>query len=1563
MKIKSAKLFRSWYKTKFKDIEPNNPSYNENFVGTYHTTNEKKIKGFFEMYHGDKGNIYDFLRKEVEMAEDGQAIYEFVQNAADSASSQFYMFYDEEYLLVINNGEVFSKEGIKSILNIGQSNGKEGPDKIGRYGIGFKLVHRLVGKSSGLDELLNQDKKGYRGPILFSWSEKSQLTNFVHTNQFDYVDFEDNTAPWLLKILITNFPAQPEEKVKGVEFEETEPFHNEELKAFQSFIVSHRSKIDWNAMDNGSIFFIKLGHEKFQYLEKQKQEYVHGLSTSMHFLKSLEKLTINDTFIVKDKEASSILEFIIPNGSDSFNKIGLTENRDKESDAKFKICFASNAQSANEIKKHPTIYKYFPAVKEVNNLAFVIHSNLFELSSNRQNLTETPINKNLLTLLANQIIAKMEDCKKDNKKLFKSLFTSILMCDENVQNWQNDCFYVPLLEYIKCNIPTKLGYCDTPKNVKINKLKFPLRLSDFGLEHIQWLDWDTEVDLLLLHEASKKLGIEEWDSRDIVENGKVESIDNWIKNCDVTTYLLLLAELEKSNLRIKTKEKICKIKLFQFSDSTFYSFDEIISSKDKEGKTSFLFGNCFINNLNIKPIVNELMKLDFVISNYSTLDYPTIFSSITLPEDKKYYHLIAEKCKTNNLSPTEKKKLFLNFCNQETKFNGIADETLKKLYLFCNSQGSIKPLSEMVSSAISTPSWINAYKIKSEEYFHELSSYLIQQEEIFSKIIVPNLEIIKDELTEVKEIKELINLFTTNRYIFFDEYIIQKQAKGFVIKDKVDTCQVISSNKETKDFIKTYLAHKLIILPSEFSDYGNEHGIIQGDDLHAKILDLVDVDKYKELLVEIVKYKSKYTFLQKLSEIKLNVNTEYTNEDYEYKILDLACSELKDKDYPKFKEKVIILIQDKKVALSAIPPLTDKIIYHGVTLSLSEILCTNDESNILLSKLLEHFVDVGLPKEKLDVLFGITKNINAEEIYNRLLSILPKTSNNDKQFIIGNAAQLVFVSLYFKDNSIHNIYVRTFAKSHVWRLDKEYYLNYFSFIEPNAILQYNDIQNYTNQFTPLKYKNELNYYKKPLLFSHEFKIPQLKKELSQNEQIDLVDFLFDEWTNNKKKTVIKNTNWSKINSIDTKTILGFNPNTCVYPSEYACESEKLPDYVIQWINKDEQKIQFLSDFGVWIEDSILVELRRFLNNDTDTFNKTRITQTSRFNEDTTNLFYTFEWLQENEIKLTTQQQFETFEKIAEVINFNRTQEQRLIIEKECELSILEDNAKKWKAIDQYTIYLYNGTMPQTIKLDEIDDYIFYHYNDKDYAVNENIIYINENTDKKKALQKVASDEDNDFSFEILWSLFEEPTNEIEKLQQQIILLKNQLQLQNTTNATIGIDSSNDISEDDQKEANIEAKEIVKLKLESEGFEFTKEIGKYSTIDGVIKDGEEYPLVVKSYKYQDEPLKIGANEWIHLMKPNAMFWVYFGDYKVHSIKFAELLRNQDKLTISFSTENLDNKQDRLQKFAELLRYFKEVHFDFNTLKPNDYSVADDLQDYRFDERKQEQDLTPDDENLL
>jgi hypothetical protein len=80
--------------------------------------------------HEKKADIRGFLTKEVQMAEDGQAIYEFIQNAADCDTTHCWLFFDDEQFLVLNTGAPFTAAGISSILNVGQSEGKLTPELV-----------------------------------------------------------------------------------------------------------------------------------------------------------------------------------------------------------------------------------------------------------------------------------------------------------------------------------------------------------------------------------------------------------------------------------------------------------------------------------------------------------------------------------------------------------------------------------------------------------------------------------------------------------------------------------------------------------------------------------------------------------------------------------------------------------------------------------------------------------------------------------------------------------------------------------------------------------------------------------------------------------------------------------------------------------------------------------------------------------------------------------------------------------------------------------------------------------------------------------------------------------------------------------------------------------------------------------------------------------------------------------------------------------------------------------------------------------------------------------------
>jgi len=169
MKIRDIKNFRFFYKT----VVRNEPNKDENFIGSTIHLGNKRCFGFFDIYHGDKAEkegIEGFLRGFLDMAQDSQAIYEFLQNAVDANSTTFEMYYDDEYFLAFNNGFQFDFEGIRSILNVGVSTKSQDSSNIGKFGIGFKLIHRLVGEKSGLEEL-----KNLSGPILFSWGNEEDL--------------------------------------------------------------------------------------------------------------------------------------------------------------------------------------------------------------------------------------------------------------------------------------------------------------------------------------------------------------------------------------------------------------------------------------------------------------------------------------------------------------------------------------------------------------------------------------------------------------------------------------------------------------------------------------------------------------------------------------------------------------------------------------------------------------------------------------------------------------------------------------------------------------------------------------------------------------------------------------------------------------------------------------------------------------------------------------------------------------------------------------------------------------------------------------------------------------------------------------------------------------------------------------------------------------------------------------------------------------------------------------------------------------------------------------------
>lgn len=1476
MKIKSIKNLRWHYKTVIR--KRRDPNTNTDFVGVYHDEGEKRINGLFELFHGDK-KIDKFLPSLLKIAEDGQAIYEFLQNAVDCNSSHFFIFYNEEYFLAVNNGLPFNHKDILSILNIANTTKEYDCDKIGRFGIGFKLVHRLVGKNDGIKEL-TQD---YKGPIIFSWNKIDELKQFLKSPQVfpnsikNPTDFDTESYPWLFKILVTNFPSEPGEEVWDINYKKRVLFPVAELEEVIQYLKYnfklHEHSFNLNQLDRGSLFFLKLGEGKKAHLDKDYVDLQKGVQYSMNFLKKLRKVYINDHSL--KKENLTLVDFEIPRGAEIFKRIS-----PEYKDCNIKISFGyTDYKKASNLRTSPNFYKYFPMGDETNGFSFIIHCDSFDIEANRRKLHESNKNKNLLPEISKRIIEFAEKSKMENYDEFTTLYANILVSkipSKDNNKWLNEYFFSVLLDYIKVNIPTTHGIQSKSENVKIKTFDLEINLADLGLENIRWFYWEDKEDLLLLTEAqsSEKLDLEKWNIRDVFVNADLECFNDWIKSLSDKSYEVFLKDLDTHHFTKEAVERLLEAKLFKFSDGEFYSIRE--ASKDS---------NLVFQSVKVAAIKAELNSLGFLISylNISKFNFTEKIIS-NLKSDEELYKEIAKRTSIKNeLTAVQKLNLFKNFITPETKFTGVADETLKQLKMFCDSQGNILSLRELLPSNLNTPNWLLPFKIHTNEYDDVLKKYLLQEKEIYTSLILPNWETIIENIQEpkpfyekvihyfnleennaplskqsfiftkngfkkssgvfynrhfpqnsnysyfqsaiekfleldipsksivsflkdvpfkldntnlfdheiiidvsfdIEEIKALVAFTISNNENFFEKFYIEKSDNEFLISEKSNGVFQYYTDKTNKKLIK-FLSNNYLetfkLLPKELSGYKGLIGILSEDHLYNKILDFVDVDENIGELIDLIRYNGpKRKLLLQLSKISLTVGQPYEVDSLEYKILDLACKELTKEQQEQFRKKVVLEVENYTFKLSDIPASNDEITFeNGVfKLSLAQILPNKFENSDFLNKIINYFSNLGIPEAGLKALFGIRKEPNYDSILNSI-------GNN-----IDNSHQLAFILLYHKN--ITNI---NFAEYNIETLEGEFTLEYtyytkpYSFIHASATLsdKYKSISKIFELPVDIDKKAGTQIISEPFFTDNKFVSEYLKSELDDKQRLDLIKFIFDKWQKNKK-TFIKNIDWETINNVETSILLGFNPNLSVYPNEFSLKEEQLPEYLSEWIIETEEATKFISDLKVQTESSLTVALRKYFRNNGD-FKISRIAIEG--NEEL--LFNTFNWMKENEIKFQSSESQKVFEEMVNVINNKRKErnQSELILQSEFDFEKLQELSKeledeyytKWKEFldDKYSIDLFNGKLPKTINLNEIENYIFGEdYSSEDITIsNNNIIYINKEKDIQELLYVLIIQ--NKISTEELFRLHRikdevNKSGEIEELKAKVKQLEEKIKL-------------------------------------------------------------------------------------------------------------------------------------------------------------------------------------------
>ncbi len=384
---RNAHYFRKYFK---EEVAREKNWLDLNFVGSLHPDKTKTETGFAKLIYGNRDDLGKLLATiALNVAADDQAIYELIQNADDSKSSFFSVSYNEKYLLCINNGNYFSDNDMSAIINVA-GNFKEGED-IGTFGIGFKILHRLVGTDDGRDAII----KNYAGPIIFSWNKPFQLEKFIDGEPIgisgigkgkENYDYErDKENPWLVKILYTCFPSNYKEPIRLGDYETRETkFDETELLEMRTFLekVLEDTNIKGEGrrqLQNGSIFFLRLGEGKSKFLDDGIDKIKSGLSYSIKFLNSLKKIYINGKEIQEQKIDFYGKTYSL--NSEEFTKIN---PKNKKRDIKYTFAFYKDYRRAESLRNGlvPNFYTFFSMDEEKNGLNFLLHCNAFDMSNN-----------------------------------------------------------------------------------------------------------------------------------------------------------------------------------------------------------------------------------------------------------------------------------------------------------------------------------------------------------------------------------------------------------------------------------------------------------------------------------------------------------------------------------------------------------------------------------------------------------------------------------------------------------------------------------------------------------------------------------------------------------------------------------------------------------------------------------------------------------------------------------------------------------------------------------------------------------------------------------------------------------------------------------------------------------------------------------------------------------------------------------------------------------------------------------------------------------------------------
>lgn len=663
--------------------------------------------------------------------------------------------------------------------------------------------------------------------------------------------------------------------------------------------------------------------------------------------------------------------------------------------------------------------------------------------------------------------------------------------------------------------------------------------------------------------------------------------------------------------------------------------------------------------------------------------------------------------------------------------------------------------------------------------------------------------------------------------------------------------------------------------------------------------ELIDKKVKSEDLLSIVEKsdtETKEYFLQKIERINLTSGSRYDRNSYEYRVLQIALHILQEKPSD-FSSKIYFngrCIQEFNVKDSFFCEYTQNGEKKKVKFILSELL--PEYKNV--SDSINEIIDLFEIKKDLDKFF-VAETKGVWDIYNELEKKLISATTNS------------------------------------WREWSNYNKRYYT----------KSVIKYSWKMTPTALQ-----YLFFVVFGRPYQLLNIELECKSIEFIsDFMSFLYN------NKIDITNASFTSCfrNSFVGKFI----------DTQYVIDEERLIDTINQWADSAEKKQYLLKYCGVCDQTDKSIQFRQLFLKGED------IDFIDDLSYSTINAG--LKYLSQAE---EVERPFRGENQKTILLQLRKRKNIRLT--REIDIDKFNQNSLEWNTNeynewikDNYPhIFLYDGKTP---KLLYFDNTLMLKYENGNYYYDKQNkkLFVNNTQNLNELLFVIANERKADLSMDDYRTLCmgEIVNNDkmLKKLQEENERLKKENDIyKNAENTSVDISKGENstISKPETYAAQLEAqrklKEWFPLWNFEEGFAKTDNSGKpicYSTSYAEDENGNEIYFVIKSYRFQNGKFYINPNEWEYLIAEEAVLFVYTGT-DIKRIPISDLIKDQDKITISFKTSNLEI-EDRISTFAESLKWFSDLHFEFDSF--NIAQTAESVRDIYHTNEGEQYDNTEDD----